>query len=199
MPLTLATRITIVRILFIPLFVLFVLYYDAGVFHDKPVIMLRWAATGLFLLEFILDAVDGYVARSRGEISKLGTALDPLADKTMLLTALFLFMRPSIAFTSIMPVWFVLLVVSRDIMLVTGGLIIHSHIGNVTIRPRISGKITTFFQMLVIMWILIGLPQRYFLWPVCCAAFFTAMSAVQYFFDGLHQLDKDPHNNHSHA
>jgi len=190
MPLTLATRITILRILFIPVFILLILYYDSSVANGNPVIMWRWIATGLFLLEFILDAVDGYVARSRGEITKLGTILDPLADKAMLLSALFLLIQPSGAFTSHLPLWFVILVVSRDAMLVTGSFIIHSHAGHVTVRPRISGKATTFFQMLVIMWILIGLSPYFFIIPLTCAALCTALSASQYFIDGIRQLDK---------
>jgi CDP-diacylglycerol--glycerol-3-phosphate 3-phosphatidyltransferase len=191
MPLTLATRVTILRILFIPLFILLINYYDASVASGNPVIMWRWIATGLFLLEFILDALDGYLARSRGEITKLGTILDPLADKTMLLSALFLLMHPSGAFTSHLPPWFVLLVVSRDAMLIAGSLIIQSHAGHVIVRPRISGKATTFFQMLVILWILFGLSAHIFIIPLTCAALCTALSAIQYFLDGIHQLDKE--------
>jgi len=190
MALTLANRITVIRLLLVPLFILLILYYDTSFGHAKPVELLRWFATGVFLLVFFLDAVDGHVARSRCEVSKLGTVLDPLADKAMLLSALFLFMRSSLAFTPILPLWFVLLVISRDAMLIVGGLIIQSLMGNVTVRARLSGKATTFFQMLVIIWILIGLPERLFLWPVGCAAFFTVLSATQYLFDGVRQLDK---------
>jgi cardiolipin synthase (CMP-forming) len=190
MPLTLANRITLVRMFFIPLFILLVLYYDKSVLRGETEIGLRWFATAVFIGIFLLDAVDGYIARSRKEISKLGTLLDPLADKAMLLSALILLGRPSPAFQTNLPVWFVLLVISRDVMLIGGALIIQSIVGNVTVRPRISGKATTFFQMTVIIWVLIGLPGKIFVGLVYTAAALTFLSALQYIFDGIRQLEK---------
>ena len=190
MPLTLANRITIVRIFFIPLFILLILYYDKSALRGNAEINLRWFATAVFLGIFLLDAVDGYIARSRNEISKLGTLLDPLADKAMLLSALVLLGRPSLAFQTNLPVWFVLLVVSRDVMLIGGALVIQSIVGNVNVRPRISGKATTFFQMTVIIWVLIGLSGKIFAGLVYSAAALTFLSALQYVFDGVRQLEK---------
>jgi len=154
---------------------------------------LRWCATGIFLGIFLLDAVDGYVARVRREITSLGTILDPLADKAVLLSALILLSLPrsAAAFQPHLPVWFVLVAISRDGILVTGAAIIQSIMGGVTVRPRITGKIATFFQGTVVVWSLIGLPAGSpFFWLVCSAAFFTLVSAVQYIFDGIRQLEK---------
>jgi phosphatidylglycerophosphate synthase len=86
--------------------------------------------------------------------------------------------------------WFVLLVISRDVMLIGGALIIQSIVGHVTVRPRISGKATTFFQMTVIIWVLIGLPGKIFVGLVYTAAALTFLSALQYIFDGIRQLEK---------
>jgi CDP-diacylglycerol--glycerol-3-phosphate 3-phosphatidyltransferase len=190
MPLTLANRITLGRMLFIPLFILLILYYNKSVAQGAAEINLRWFATAVFLGIFLLDAVDGYIARSRKEISRLGTLLDPLADKAMLLSALILLGRPSPAFQINLPMWFVLLVISRDVMLIGGALIIQSIVGHVTVRPRISGKATTFFQMTVIIWVLIGLPGKIFVGLVYTAAALTFLSALQYVFDGIRQLEK---------
>jgi CDP-diacylglycerol--glycerol-3-phosphate 3-phosphatidyltransferase len=190
MPLTLANRITLGRMLFIPLFILLILYYNKSVAQGAAEINLRWFATAVFLGIFLLDAVDGYIARSRKEISKLGTLLDPLADKAMLLSALIILGHPSLAFETNLPMWFVLLVISRDVMLIGGALIIQSIVGHVTVRPRISGKATTFFQMTVIIWVLIGLPGKIFVGLVYTAAALTFLSALQYIFDGIRQLEK---------
>jgi Phosphatidylglycerophosphate synthase len=176
--------------LFIPLFILLILYYDKSVLRGDAEINLRWYATAVFLGIFLLDAVDGYIARSRKEISKLGTLLDPLADKAMLLSALILLGRPTLAFQTNLPVWFVLLVISRDVMLIVGALIIQSIVGNIIVRPRISGKATTFFQMTVIISVLIGLPGKIFVGLVYTAAALTFLSALQYVFDGIRQLEK---------
>jgi CDP-diacylglycerol--glycerol-3-phosphate 3-phosphatidyltransferase len=176
--------------LFIPLFILLVLYYNKSALRGETEINLRWFATAVFLVIFLLDAVDGYIARSRKEISKLGTFLDPLADKAMLLSALIILGHPSPAFETNLPMWFVLLVISRDVMLIGGALIIQSIVGNLIVRPRISGKATTFFQMTVIIWVLIGLPEKIFVWLVYTAAALTFLSALQYVFDGIRQLEK---------
>ena len=190
MPLTLANRITLGRMLFIPLFILLILYYNKSVAQGAAEINLRWFATAVFLGIFLLDAVDGYIARSRKEISKLGTLLDPLADKAMLLSALIILGHPSLAFETNLTMWFVLLVISRDVMLIGGALIIQSIVGHVTVRPRISGKATTFFQMAVIIWVLIGLSGKIFFGLVYTAAALTFLSALQYIFDGIRQLEK---------
>jgi cardiolipin synthase (CMP-forming) len=188
--LTLANKITIARMLFIPFFILLVLYFEKSAAQSEPDSMLRWSATGVFLAIFLLDALDGYVARKRKEISRLGTLLDPLTDKAMLLSALVLLSLPSTAFAFSLPVWFVVLVISRDVILVGGALIIQSLVGKVTVRPRIAGKLTTFFQAMVILWVLLGLTQRILAGMVGIAATLTFISAVQYVFDGIAQLER---------
>jgi cardiolipin synthase (CMP-forming) len=191
-PLTLANRITIIRILAIPFFILLLIYYSSGFAKSQGVALLRWAATGIFLGIFLLDAVDGYVARIRSEITGLGTILDPLADKAVLLSALILLSLPAsaAAFHPHLPVWFVLVAISRDAILVTGAAIIQSIVGNVTVRPRVTGKIATFFQGTVVVWALVGFPPAPFPWALYAAAFFTLVSAAQYIFDGIRQLEK---------
>lgn len=192
MPLTLANRITIIRILAIPFFILMLMYYSSGFAKSQDVALLRWCATGIFLGIFLLDAVDGYIARVRREITSLGTILDPLADKAILLSALILLSMPASAsaFQPHLPMWFLLVAISRDAILVTGAAIIQSIIGNVSIRPRVTGKIATFFQGTVVVWSLIGFPPAPFPWVLYTAAFFTLVSAVQYVFDGIRQLEK---------
>jgi cardiolipin synthase (CMP-forming) len=188
--LTLANKITVARMLFIPLFILLVLYFEKSVARGEPDTVLRWTATGFFLAIFLLDGLDGYVARKRKEISRLGTLLDPLTDKAMLLSALVLLSLPSTAFAFSLPVWFVVLVISRDVILVGGSLIIQSLVGKVTVRPRITGKLTTFFQAMVILWVLLGLTQHIFIPLVGIAAALTFISGVQYIFDGIAQLER---------
>jgi cardiolipin synthase (CMP-forming) len=187
---TLANKITIGRMLFIPVFILLVLYFERSFDRGESNIALRWMATGIFLAIFLLDALDGYVARKRKEISRLGTLLDPLTDKAMLLSALVLLSLPSTAFAFSLPVWFFVLVISRDVILVGGALIIQSLAGKVAVRPRIAGKLTTFFQAMVILWVLLGLPQRFFMGVVGVAAPLTFISGVHYVFDGVGQLER---------
>jgi CDP-diacylglycerol--glycerol-3-phosphate 3-phosphatidyltransferase len=192
MPLTLANKVTILRIFSIPLFVLMLIYYTTGVAKGAPATEFRWIATGVFLGIFLLDAVDGYLARIRREITDLGTLLDPLADKAVLVSALILLSGPAAekAFLPHLPVWFVLAAVSRDTILVIGAGIIQSIAGSVRIQPRITGKITTFFQGTIVIWVLTGLPASPLLWLLGVAAFFTGVSLAQYLLDGIRQLEK---------
>jgi cardiolipin synthase (CMP-forming) len=192
MPLTLANRITILRIFAIPLFVLVLIYYSSGVVKGDPQPALRLIATALFLGIFLLDAVDGYIARTRRQITSLGTLLDPLADKAVLVSALILLCGSAAekAFHPHLPVWFVLVAVSRDIILVVGALIIQSIVGHVHVQPRITGKVTTFFQGTIVLWVLVGLPEHLFVWMLGIGAFFIGASAVQYLMDGIRQLEK---------
>ena len=94
--LTLANKITLARILGIPVFVLLMIYYVMGLQRGAPNEYLRWSSLVLFVVVALTDALDGYVARSRDEITHLGRILDPLADKALLLSSLIMLTRPSI-------------------------------------------------------------------------------------------------------
>jgi cardiolipin synthase len=121
----------------------------------------------------------------------LGTILDPFADKALLLSALILLSYSSKeAYDTHLPIWFVWLVISRDVMLVAGAVLVHVISGTVKVRPRLSGKITTFFQMVLIVWVLLNLPGKPFPLILWSAAVFTGISAVQYFFDGIRQFER---------
>lgn len=191
MSLTLANRITLLRLFCIPFFILLLLYYEKSVLFGQRNETLRIAASIVFVGTFLSDALDGYIARSRNQISRLGTILDPMADKALLLSGLVMLSYSSVqTFTTHLPVWFVWLVISRDVMLVIGSILIHVLFGSVTVKPRLPGKITTFFQMLIIIWVIIDFPVTPFVWILWTGAFFTVISGTQYFFDGIKQFDR---------
>ena len=191
--LTLANRITIARIMMIPVFILLTIYYIASANDGIPDEWLRWAALVVFVATSLADALDGYFARSRNERTRLGTLLDPIADKSLLLSALILLTGPwSHTFQPHLPIWYVLLVVSRDVLLISGSVLIHIHCGHTEVRPRVSGKLATFFQMGLIVWVLGSAPTLGFTWVLGLAAGCTLLSAVQYVIDGVRQLEK-PH------
>lgn len=189
MPLSLANKITFLRLFCIPFFVLLLIYYDRTVQHGIINHGLRISASILFIVTFVSDAIDGYIARTRNQITRLGTILDPLVDKTLLLSALILLTYASKqSYEMLLPIWFVWLVICRDIMLVAGALLVYFINGTVKVRPRISGKVTTFFQMTLIIWVLLNLPGQFFPFLLWSAAMVTGFSAIQYFFDGIRQF-----------
>jgi CDP-diacylglycerol--glycerol-3-phosphate 3-phosphatidyltransferase len=191
MSLSLANRITLGRILLIPVFIVLLLYYDKSVFRGEDNDLFRICASLIFLVIFLSDALDGYIARSRNQITHLGTILDPLADKALLLSALILISYASDnAYRIHLPIWFVWLVICRDIMLVAGALLIHFVSGKVTVRPRIFGKSTTVFQSVLILWALLNFPEGPYIFFLWTATVLTVVSGAQYFFDGIRQFDK---------
>ena len=121
MPLSLANKITFLRLFCVPFFVLLLLYYDRTVHYDATNHGLRLSASILFIVTFCSDAIDGYLARRKKQITRLGTILDPLVDKTLLLSALILLTYASKqSYEMHLPIWFVWLVICRDVMLVAG-------------------------------------------------------------------------------
>ena len=82
---TTANKITLARILMIPLFVMMAIYYGRGVIAGEPQEWQRWCAAVLFVVAAASDGVDGYIARHYNQRSRLGVILDPIADKGLLL------------------------------------------------------------------------------------------------------------------
>ena len=189
--LTLANKITILRILGVPFFILMLVYYTMGLAQGNANEMERWGALLVFLTLAVTDALDGYFARSRNEITTLGRLLDPIADKALLLSGLILLTRPSLpGLLPHIPIWFTLLVISRDVVLILGSIIIHALVGHVEVKPRMVGKIATFFQMVTIVWVLIGGAPGHFLACVITAGAFTFLSGALYILDGTRQLER---------
>jgi|SRR5579862_419391 len=187
---TLPNKITIARILMIPVFVWLTLDYVRDYQKDQELEWERELGCVIFAIAAISDGVDGYIARRYHQKSELGTFLDPLADKALLVSAMILL---SIRFKDgtpfdLLPLWFPVLVISRDLMLLGGTVLIHMLSGHVTARPRIVGKCATFFQMITLGWVLLKVERPSYTWPLYAAGFFTLVSGIWYIFDGVKQL-----------
>ena len=87
-----------------------------------------------------------FVARVYDQKTRLGTVLDPLADKLMINIA-FVFLAWNNAFKTPVPGWFPVIVLGRDAIIVMGSYLINEFFGPVRIKPRLLGKLTTVFQM----------------------------------------------------
>src|SRR5438128_11845607 len=120
---TTANKITILRILLIPFFVVQVLYYvkDGEEFH-------RLLAILAFTVAAICDGVDGYIARRYNQRSELGAILDPLADKLLLVSGVILFSFGNPHFGSI-PLWLTGTIIGRDLLVLIGMAVIHLTVG----------------------------------------------------------------------
>jgi cardiolipin synthase (CMP-forming) len=187
---TTANKITIIRILLIPVFVWVTLDYIRDFQKGAEREWQRVLACAIFAVAAISDGVDGYIARRYKQKSELGIFLDPLADKLLLVSALVLL---SVRFKErspfeLLPLWFPVLVISRDLIILGGTVLIHMLAGKVTARPRIAGKCATFFQMITLGWVLLKIDWPPYRWPLYAAGFFTLVSGIWYILDGIKQL-----------
>ena len=181
---TVANQITIVRILLIPIFVLFSIYYGKSVEVGVPLEWQRLVAIGVFILAACTDGIGGYVARRWNQRSRLGALLDPIADKGLLLTAIITLSLTH--WTHSLPLWFAVLVIARDAVILLGcGLLYYFH-QNLEVRPSFSGKATTAFQMMAVAMIMLQLPS--YLVLVYVAGIFTFISGAEYLIRGISQL-----------
>ena len=202
---TTANKITIVRILMIPVFVMMAIYYGRGVQRGAPLDWQRWGAILIFIAAAASDGIDGYIARRFNQKSRLGVVLDPLADKGLLLAAIITLSFSNWSYE--FPVWFPVLVIARDIVIVAGALVLHFMNGTVKVRPSWTGKVATFLQMVAIGLCMLQLNffsktlhlagatlRLDFLdLPVYLAGFFTLVSGFGYVMNGIRQLHAKGH------
>jgi cardiolipin synthase len=132
--LTLANRLTILRILMTPVITVLLLYRQIG------------AALALFLLAAITDGLDGLVARWQKQKTTLGMVLDPVADKLLLTSTVI-----TLTILKELPRWFTIIVVSRDVLLIGGSVILYMFIGKIGMPPSWLGKFTTGFQLVTVL------------------------------------------------
>ncbi|MDP6686039.1 MAG: CDP-alcohol phosphatidyltransferase family protein [Candidatus Omnitrophota bacterium] len=177
----LANKITISRILLIPFFIACLLYYGEGKEY------LRYVAFAIFAIASFTDAIDGAIARSRDQITELGIILDPIADKLLIMSAFIsLSVIKTMPIDLRIPAWAVLTVMSRDIIIILGSLLIHFLKGSIKIQPSGLGKITTFLQMASILTLLAVFKfNKIIIYP---AIFFTIISGIDYIWRGSKQL-----------
>ena len=136
-PLNIPNALTILRILLIPVIVGFMVYDH----FDYALVTLLIAA--------LTDALDGSIARLANQKTQFGAYLDPLADKLLLMTTFITF-----TLLDMVPAWSVIVVVSRDAILLTGTLLAGLTDTKIDASPSLLGKATTLFQLAYIILVL---------------------------------------------
>jgi cardiolipin synthase (CMP-forming) len=173
MNLTAANQLTILRMLLIPAFVIQLLYGHRG-----------WALV-TFIAAGLTDLLDGLTARITGQKTDLGAWLDPMADKLLLVTMFVMLTLPDIGSANRLPVWFTVLVISRDVAIVLTVAVINLAVGPRTFRPSIFGKVAT------ATYIITGVAALYFNYLERPSALVTALvyaSLVITFVSAFHYL-----------
>ncbi len=157
MKLNWATRITILRILLIAPFVSCMLEINDPDISEAWRIGLRYLAIILFLAMAISDGVDGFMARRRNQITRLGAFLDPVADKLLITSAcLLLASERSHVNGFILPPTVVVLIIGKDLFLLIGFAIVYMITSQIRIVPVFIGKTATTLQLTMVAGILLG-------------------------------------------
>jgi len=156
----------------------------------------RFAALLTFAVAAISDGVDGYIARHYNQWSELGTILDPLADKLLLVAGVVLLSFDHGTMLGQIPYWLTGTIIGRDLLLLIGLVVIRLTLGQVTIRPHPIGKVATVLQMITVLWVLLKWDMGkgvvwIFVWTLG-AAICTGVSAFLYVRDGMRQLSTSP-------
>jgi cardiolipin synthase (CMP-forming) len=136
--LTYANQLTILRMLFVPCFII-LLVYD----HPK-------SATILFLIAAVTDGLDGLLARKLQQKTVLGSFLDPMADKILLTAAFVTLTIPSLPLVLHIPTWLTVLTISRDAIIALSALVMRLQIRHSKFPPSMLGKCTTAVQLMLV-------------------------------------------------
>ena len=147
MKLNLANKLTIFRILLVPV-IMFIPIIDSlwgisGTFLGISTAF--WIMNIIFIIASITDKLDGYIARSRNEVTTFGKFLDPLADKILVLSALVILVE-----YAKIPAWIPIIVLARE-FIVSGYRLIAVEKGGKVIAASIWGKLKTVTQMIAII------------------------------------------------
>ncbi len=157
MKLSLASRITIFRILLIAPFVSFMLKANDPALSPVAQNAMRYVSIVVFLAMAISDAIDGYLARRQKQVTKLGAFLDPIADKLLMTCAcLLLASERGQVRDFLLPPTVVVLIIGKDLFLLIGFTIIYFITSRIHIVPVFIGKLATTLQLSMVAGILIA-------------------------------------------
>ncbi len=170
--LNLPNTLTILRIIIIPLFVTSVIYkrYDLALY--------------LFITAAITDNLDGLIARLTNQKTELGTFLDPIADKSLLMTSFVLF-----SINGWLPTWLTITVISRDAIVIIGWLLVYLITNTSNVVPTFTGKAAIASQLILLCYVLLKINvasvpdiSSVLIW---ITAVLTAVSGVHYIYRGF--------------
>ncbi len=176
---TVPTILTIIRMLCVPCIV-------------TSMIVHQWGYAFIFFFAAsITDFLDGNLARMWNEKTFLGACLDPIADKLLLISFFFTLVFLETPLFSV-PVWFVLLILAKECVVIFGALWILLTRRQLDVRPTLMGKLTTVVQMVFIIWLFAcyyfqWVPVKTYYCMLCIMLLTLLLSFVQYLRIGSRQ------------
>lgn len=171
---TIPNLLSLLRMGLVPLFII-------ALVEGQP-----FRALLIFLAAGITDALDGFIARFFDQRSHLGTYLDPIADKLLLVSAYVMLAIPPATGGVTIPPWVSILVIARDVLIVAVALILYLALDLRSFKPALIGKATTVVQVVTVVLVMLGRTRELFELPavvgIYSTAFFTLASGLYYIF-----------------
>jgi cardiolipin synthase len=164
--------LTFLRIVFVPVFIILLVYGDTG-----------WALS-TFVAAGITDVLDGIIARRFGQKTTVGAYLDPIADKLLMTSSVVILALPQMEFANPIPRWLMIIMISRDVFIFLFALVLVLMGGVRVFAPSVYGKGSTVLQVLTIFAVLVCdwrgayVPQLQILFFM--TGFMTAFSGLHY-------------------
>ena len=171
--LTTANQLTILRIVFVPVFIILLVYHELG-----------WAF-GTFVAAAITDVLDGLIARRFGQKTSIGAVLDPIADKLMMTSSILILSLPQMEFQTMIPRWLMIVIIFRDVFILLVSLVVVLMVGWRVFTPSLYGKASTVMQVLTVLAVLY-INWQHLIVPELHIAFY--MTGLMTAFSGLHYL-----------
>lgn len=169
---TMANFFSMVRILLVPVFLYMVIQQKA------------LEALVIFLAASLTDVLDGMAARTFHQRTKIGGLLDPAADKLLMTAAIIVLSIPSLSQPNTIPLWLTILIISRDLAIVTSAFALFKLRGQKSFPPSFMGKTSTVCQMGIIVLVLflnvLKTSPSFLLWLYILTFATTLVSGVQY-------------------
>lgn len=186
----LPTKITVLRILLTPIIFYLIFNHNQSIrdnFNQSPYLYLLLVT---FSIAMITDALDGYVSRRLNLISRIGTFLDPIADKILIFST-------SAALTFIdcgnpLPIYYTTFIFAREIIQISGAIAIGSIAGDIEVKHHIIGKVSTMMQVIIIYGSLLLRSESVIFYFSVLTSFFSICAAILYIYNGLIQLPNNP-------
>jgi cardiolipin synthase len=179
---TIPNLVTALRIIMAPIFIIFLISDELT------------SALIVFLACVVSDGVDGMIARLFDQKSKLGSYLDPLADKLLLVTAFVV-----LAARGFLPAWLTVMVISRDVLILLGVLVLFLIGFYLNIKPSVLSKLNTCLQFTTVISVLskdyLPFPGVFYSYLFYVTALFTISSGLDYMRYGFKIVGEGPANN----
>src|SRR5689334_12551784 len=170
--LTTANQLTLLRIVFVPVFVILLVYGQTG------------CALMTFLAAGITDVLDGVIARRFRQKTTVGAFLDPIADKLLMTSSVVILSLPQMEFANPIPRWMMIVIISRDVFIFLFTIVLVMMAGHRSFPPSTYGKASTVLQVVTIFAVLYCnwrgalVPELQILYFM--TGFMTAFSGVHY-------------------